>query len=351
MNGNRHRIAISSQSRYIYKTQLERQGQNHEATEAKQKQKRETQHIFDLTIKYLLQKTSPANTVSLVNTLFDRRYALDSKVDFATTEDVAKHGNTLDLFRADILLSVAGDGFAIEFQVGHDEIIGLRVFEYGFGHAHRTKRVSGNGELIEIELPDACVVYFENTKTTPGQIIFRLTSKDGGYFDYKVRIFKMEEQSLESLEQQRLLVLLPFCLMWLRKELKQGKATAAERLATAEKERRMLCEIEDVLIRALDNGILGTRDGIMIVESISQMHEELYGTYPEFQEADMVTSQRIKLRWAYYEEELIRKAEAKLEKSQSRIFDLLKQGYTVDEVEKLLTQERDQEAAASQDVP
>jgi len=66
----------------------------------RQKPKRETQHIFDLTIKYLLQKTSPANTVSLINALFGRRYALDSPVDFATTEEVAKHGNTLDLFRA-----------------------------------------------------------------------------------------------------------------------------------------------------------------------------------------------------------------------------------------------------------
>jgi len=325
----------------------------------KQNPKRETLHIFDLTIKYLLQKTSPANTVSLVNALFDRQYALDSPVDFAKTEDAGKRGSDLGLFRADILLSVAGDGFAIEFQAGHDETIGLRIFEYGFGHARRAKRVSGNGELIEIELPAACVVYFESTATTPGQITFRLTSKGCGSFDYKARVFKMEEQSLESLERQRLLVLLPFCLMWLRKELKHGKATAEERLATAQKEERMLCDLEDVLIRALDNGVLATNDGIMIAESIFRMHKELYGSYPEFQganmDADIVAAhKRIGLRWAYDREDLIKKTEARAEaraaaeaaKAEAKIIDLFKQGHTVEEVERLLAQKRAAEAAS-----
>jgi len=313
-----------------------------------QKPKRETQHIFDLTIKYLLQKTSPTNTVSLVNALFDRQYALDSPVNFAKTESVVKHGNTLDLFRADILLNIAGDGFAIEFQIGHNEIIGLRVFEYSFGYAHHAKRVSGNGELIEIELPDACVVYFENTKTTPKQITFRLANKSSGEsFDYNVRIFKMEEQSLESLERQRLMVLLPFCLLWLRKELKQGKATAEERQATAQKEKQMLADLEDMLIRALDNGVLSTNDGIMIAESISQMHKEIYGAYPEFQEASMVANivaehKRIGLRWAYEREELIEKTRAE---AQSQLIDLFRQGYTADEVEKMLAQESAKETA------
>gem|GEM_PF-6254332 len=46
--------------------------------------------------------------------------------------------------------------------------------------------------------------------------------------------------------------------------------------------RRMLYDLEDLLIRALDRGILGTCDGIMVVESIPQMHEELYGHTQNF---------------------------------------------------------------------
>jgi len=44
----------------------------------------------------------------------------------------------------------------------------------------------------------------------------------------------------------------------------------------------MLYDLEDLLIRALDRGILGTCDGIMVVESIPQMHEELYGHTQNF---------------------------------------------------------------------
>ena len=61
-----------------------------------------------------------------------------------------------------------------------------------------------------MDLPDACVVYFENTKITPDHITFRLNHKTSGrFFDYDIRVFKMEEQSLESLEQRKLLLLLP----------------------------------------------------------------------------------------------------------------------------------------------
>jgi len=318
-----------------------------------QNRKRDTLHIFDRTIKYLLHETSPVNTVFLVNALFDRHYAHDSPVRFEKTEKVRKRGKTLDLFHADILLNVAGDDFAIEFQMGDGEIIGLRLFEYGFRLAHGTKRMFGNGELIEMDLPDACVVFFENTKNTPGHITFRLKIKIGESFDYKIRVFKMEEQTLESLERQRLLLLLPFCLLRFRKELERVKSAADGRREIAQKERQTLDELENVLVRVRESGFLGTDDGILILESISQMHEELYGTYQEFQEANMVVDERIKLRWAPYKRKLIKetRAETKAE-TESRIIGLFKQGHTVEEVEALLARERAEEVAGtSPDTP
>ncbi|MCL2191847.1 MAG: hypothetical protein FWB78_00440 [Treponema sp.] len=116
----------------------------------KPKQKRETQHIFDLTIKYLLHETNPANTVSLINALFEKQYAYDSPVSFAKTENVRKHGKSLALFHADTIVSVADDHFAIEFQTSGNRIIGLRIFEYGFTSALDRKRVSDNGDIIEM---------------------------------------------------------------------------------------------------------------------------------------------------------------------------------------------------------
>ena len=266
----------------------------------RQKPKRETLHIFDRVIKYLLGGASSPNVVCLVNALFERRYPHDSLVRFGQTESVRKQGKSLELLRSDVILNIAGDDFAVEFQTHGDEVIGLRLFEYGFRHGLETKRMTNGGELIEVEVPDACVVVFENANADPRRVTFRLSNKTSGQtFDYDVRVFRMAEQSPESLERQRLLLLLPFCLLRFRRELVKG-ATAEERCAIAGREMRMIDELEDILTRSRKAGFLGTDDGIIILESMAQMHEELYGAYPEFQEASMELDNRLKLRWVPY---------------------------------------------------
>jgi len=110
------------------------------------------------------------------------------------------------------------------------------------------------------------------------------------------------------------------------------------------------------LIRTRESGFLGNDDGIMILESISQMHEELYDTYPEFQEAGMAVKDRIKLRWAPYKRKLIKETEAKTRaktkaETESKIIGLFKQGYTVEEVERMLAQEKEEDTDTSTDIP
>ena len=76
------------------------------------------------------------------------------------------------------------------------------------------------------------------------------------------------------------------------------------------------------------------------------MYEELYGTYPEFQEASMVVDERIKLRWAPFKRKLIQETREEANaKTESRIFGLLQQGYTVEEVKNMLAKERAKEIA------
>jgi len=70
----------------------------------------------------------------------------------------------------------------------------------------------------------------------------------------------MEEQSLETLERQKLLLLLPFCLVRFHREL--GKAAAEERLAVAKKQTRTLEDLARIVTRTLDSGFLGSGDGM-----------------------------------------------------------------------------------------
>ena len=143
-------------------------------------------------------------------------------------------------------------------------------------------------------------------------------------------------------------------------------------MAVAGKERRALDELEDILLRARESGFLGNYDGIMVLESISRMHDELYGAYPEFQEAGMAVKERVGFTLADYRRKLIKETEAMAEEKVSAIVEarvsvmaeamvtakseeveakvraetkdeilgLFRQGYTVEEVERMLAKEK-----------
>ena len=279
---------------------------------ARPKHKRETHDIFDQTIKYLLFGTSPVNIIYLINSLFGKRFSRNSPVTFGKTESVTKRGKGLELFRSDIIINIGKATFAIEFQIGNDNTIGLRLFEYSFRHAHDKKEIRNKGEVIEISIPDACVVYFESTKNTPEHVTFRLKNASGTQsFDYKVRVFKMAEQSLEDIERKKLLLLLPFCLIRYRKELESKKLTPERLKGIAEAERKMISDLEEILARSRDNKIISNEDCIIILESIAQMHEELYQGYNEFKEALMALKSEIHLNWLPYKQKLLDEIAAK----------------------------------------
>jgi len=297
---------------------------------------RGTHDIFDLTIKYLLQETSSFNAVNLINTLFERDYLLDSQVRFEKTDSVQKQKGGLKSYRSDMILNLAGDDFALEFQTRNDRIIGLRIFEYGFRHAYRNKKIYESGELIVLDIPEGCVIYWESSGSTPDKITLRLQGKtQENTFDYEVRVFKMSEQSLEMLEEKHLLILLPFCLLKFRKDLEREGISEAERKAIAELEKQFVEDLEAVLSRAVKSGCIDDTDRIIILESIYQMHDELYGQIEEFQEVNMILDERIKLRWKDHERELKLQWKAR----ENKILDLLKQGHTLEEVEKILLEE------------
>jgi len=311
------------------------------------KQKRETHKVFDLTIKYLLQDTSSSNVVHLINALFDKSYPVDSKVSFEKTESVQKQENKLKPYYPDMILNLAGNNFAIEFQIGDDEIIGLRIFEYGFRHAYNHKRIYENGGLIDLYIPESCVIFWESSEKTPDKITLRFQDKtDKTLFCYEVKVFKMAEQSLRTLEEKRLLVLLPFCLLQFRKELKGKQISTEKRKTIAELEKQLIENLETILTRSVEKGYINNTDCIRILESIALMHKELYDEYEEFQEATMVLENRVGFRlkeleteWRDREKKLVAQINETKKQTETRIFDLLRRGHTLEEVEKLLAEE------------
>ncbi|MDR0562531.1 MAG: hypothetical protein LBG73_07555 [Spirochaetaceae bacterium] len=329
--------------------------------EKKPKTERETAHIFDLTFKHILYEIGSAAVILFINGLFGRTHPLTAEVSFGKTETVKKRGKNLKNLRSDLILTVNIESdttrfnYAVEVQIKEDKNIGLRIFEYAFEYARETKQISG-GDLITLRLPAGCVIYWESAENTPDQMTLRLISEEepDRYFDYKIRVFKMADQSLEELESKRLLVLLPFCLVKFRKELKRKNIAPERRRELVAEASELISEMETILHRSQSEGILTGEDAIILMEHSIRMHDELYGNYPEFKEEQMVLEERFqsqfkkervtleeqfKAREEAFKAREEQAVQAAFKRAESRIIELLEQGYSLERIKEELARE------------
>ena len=131
------------------------------------KQERETAHLFDLILKQLMRLSSVA-VIQFINGLFGAEHPLDSTVEYPNTETVSRK---LRKLHSDTIVIIGGvHVYHIEAEIGDDENIAVRVFEYGLAEALRTKTLSEGGSKISIKFPNAKIIYWETTKKTPDEV-------------------------------------------------------------------------------------------------------------------------------------------------------------------------------------
>ncbi|MDR2792877.1 MAG: hypothetical protein LBB61_04320 [Treponema sp.] len=128
------------------------------------KPERETLHVFDLMFKFLLTEASPGAVVHFINGLFGKDYPPDGDVSLSSNESIREaqpDSQKLETIRSDLILTINGDAFLIEAQIGDDETIALRVFQYGFAYAKQTMRIAEDGSEITLNMPAARILYWE----------------------------------------------------------------------------------------------------------------------------------------------------------------------------------------------
>ena len=303
-------------------------------TEKPDRPERETLHLFDLMMKFLLTEASSTALVHFINGLFGKDYPADSRVSFPATESVQvqpqKHG--LEKIQSDLILMINSDAFAIEAQIEDDETIALRAFQYGFAYAKQNMQISEAESEIELKMPFARILYWETTRKTPDKVTLKLRFEDGSLHTYEVKTFKMLDQSLETLEQRKMMLLLPFCLLKFRREVKKPSTTSEKRKQLAEEMKNLLYKLDGLVEHSRAQGLLSNGDAIMIMERIGQMHEELYSQYPEFEEAAMELRERLRTPLADAVREGERKAK---QEGEERVIALLEQGYTLEQIKQI----------------
>jgi hypothetical protein len=284
--------------------------------------KRETAQIFDFILKQLM-RLSNAAVINFINGLFGTKHPLDSKVEYPNTENVSRK---LRRLMSDTIVIIGGvHVFHIEAEIGDDENIVVRVFEYGFMEGLRTKTVSKDGSRISMKFPNARIIYWETTKKTPDEVTLSLEFPDGKNYNYKVKTFKFLDHSVDELEKGKLAILLPFYVLKLRKRAVSAR-TSRRRAELAGEMKSILDELVAAADRSERTGLMGEADKRIVLEHMDRLYRELFAQYTEFKEADVMLQDRI----LTYSEEAAEEAELKVAKR------MLERGMALSEIAEIV---------------
>ncbi len=237
--------------------------------------------LFDGIFKRLLDLSDIA-IIQLINGVFDENYPPNSKVDRLSTEYISE-----DLRKKllDVLIAIDEENLChIEAQIGDDDDMVIRMFEYGYAVALRNR--TKEGAITRMRFPKAKVIYWETTAHTPDKELLRLEFPDGTHHDYKVDSLKLLEYSIDELEKRKLAVLLPFYTVKLRRAVKNAK-TSDERRILADVMQSLLGDLIEAIRRGEQSGIITEADMCVLIEHIAKLTDQLYKQeYEEFREVD-----------------------------------------------------------------
>lgn len=120
--------------------------------------------------------------------------------------------------RAVIGLINGSHSYHIEAQMYEDEEIEFRVFDYGYKHALKSR----NGINI-LEFPQPQIIYLYEHENIPDTVKIILDFGSQGIFEYKVPVFKLLEHNLEELNRRKMIILVPFMILKLRRSIEKKR--------------------------------------------------------------------------------------------------------------------------------
>jgi hypothetical protein len=233
-------------------------------------------HIFDLCFKRLMH-LSPGAVIGFINGLFGVNHPLSGQVEYLSTETVT---DRLEHVISDMIIGIDGSTYLIEAQIGDDAEMAVRIFEYVFFEGVKHQAIDKEG-VITVKLPKARVIYWESGKGTPDKATLRIELPEGEAFDYAVESFKFLEQSLAEIEERKLVVLLPFYVLKLRKRVRAAKSEE-ELLQLAEEMKRLLEETVRVADNSVKHGVIAPEDITVELDMLDRLYRDLYSRYEPF---------------------------------------------------------------------
>jgi hypothetical protein len=250
--------------------------------------------IYDRILKRVLTLSSKS-VILFINATFGRDFPLDSEITYNWTENVK---NNLEKTISDTILTVITinqkEKFHIEVQINNDCTIVLRLFDYGYQDALKYKKVAK--DKITLTFPQPKIIFLEHDSATPDEVTLELEFPNQGTFNYRVPAMKFLSYSVEELDKQHMVILLPLYLLKLRREIEKSKKKGSVRQKAAALKSLIGDEILPVIDKNEKAGNLTHHDVLVISGLLALLYDHLYGNIKEFKEegvSDMVSEKLI----------------------------------------------------------
>ena len=250
--------------------------------------------IFDKTFKKILTLSATA-VINLINGLFGTDYPKDSTISYHWTEF---EDDQLRRILADTILTINElDSYHIEAQMYEDGDIVFRVFAYGYQYAERN-RISDEGRYI-LKFPEPKIIYLYANGKIPETFSLDLDFGTQGHFIYEVSTFNFMETTLDELNQKKLVILIPFQLLKLRKLLEKDRCP--------ENLKALQNLIQNDIIGSIETnlklGNISMDDGRRLRNLTKKLYDHIYAHYSEMEVLNEMTDESLLLEYDIIEKE------------------------------------------------
>lgn len=230
---------------------------------------KEIHKIYDMIFKRIFALSNLA-IINLINGLFGTNYPLDSEVTYPNKEAV--NGELTNRF-ADLFITIAGKfTYHLEAQMTKDDTIVIRVFEYSFYYAMENRLNDW-----ELRFPEPMVIYLDDMSNRPATSTLTLRFWTQDVFHYQVQNFYYLDHDVTELNQRKLVILIPFQLLKLRKIIK--KKPTKENFQQLQ--HLVQHDIMDSIEANLKVGNITQDDASQLLELTKKLYDHIYEHYEE----------------------------------------------------------------------
>lgn len=171
--------------------------------------------MYDRMAKRCLMLSNRA-IIQFINGIYEVNHPLDSEVTYNWTEH---EDDDLRKTLADTIITIGGvSSYHLEFQMSEDGSITFRILEYGFNHAIKKQK-----DEAVLEFPEPILICLYEAKAVPAEKTLEIRFGNKGVYHYKVPVIKYLALSQEELHQKNMIILIPFQLLKLRKEIEKER--------------------------------------------------------------------------------------------------------------------------------